>query len=139
MAKLGDMSHATLYSACTCRARHCIRRVHVARVIVFTVSPWMAKDASDKRATCPPSREGKKRFCCLPETFWCLSLQNFVVRYKVSNAAKLGDIEGTCHWRQCQARHGFTFSQAFTFMLCHKSCHKSCQSLKHKVSLQLRV
>ncbi len=50
-------------------------RRHVARDIVFGVSPRMTKHASAKYATCRPSRGDKKCFCCLPETFACLSLR----------------------------------------------------------------
>ncbi len=80
MAKLGDMSRATLYLACL---------------------PGGAKHASDRPATCPPSHGDKKCFLLSPRTISVSLAATFVARYKVSEVAKLGDIEGTCHERQC--------------------------------------
>ncbi len=96
MAKLRDMSRATFYLTCLpgwrnmrVTSKQNVPRVaetrnvsivsqsywRVSRDLVFDVSPRMAKHASDKQATCPPSRGDKKCFYCLPELLACLSLQ----------------------------------------------------------------
>ncbi len=51
----------------------------------------------------------------------CVSFPaNFVACYKFSKMVKLGDIEGTCHARQCCLRPVSLFSQALTQRLSQK-------------------
>ncbi len=63
------------------------------RDIIFVVSYWVAKHASDKRVTCP--RVADTRKFLLPLRYICVSLTtNFVARHKVSEVAKMGDVRG---------------------------------------------
>ncbi len=67
------------------------------RSTVFGVSPRVAKHASDKRATCPPSHVHvlRQEMFLLRARNLCVSLAtNFVARYTVSEVAQVGDTEG---------------------------------------------
>ncbi len=68
----------------------------LAKLYLACLPGWL-----NMRMTSPPSREDKQCFFFLTETFAFLAT-NFVARYKVSEVAKLGDIEGTWHTRQYQ-------------------------------------
>ncbi len=77
MAKTGDMSRATLYSAC--------------------LPGWLNMRVTSEKhlpqVICMSQRQ--KMFLLSPRSI-CVSLAtNFVARYKVPEVAKLGDTEGT--------------------------------------------
>ncbi len=74
MANLGDMPRVTLYSAC--------------------LSGWLnIRVTSEQHVPQVP----ETRNVSIVSQNVCVSRSNFVARYKVSEVAKLGDIEGTCH------------------------------------------
>ncbi len=68
----------------------------------------MAKHASDKLATCPPSHRYKKCFCCLPGTLGCLALKIFWHNRKFLRWLNWETSKGY------RARHVSLFSQAFS-------------------------
>ncbi len=61
------------------------------RDTVFGVSPRVAKHASDKRATCPPSH----LYVAETRNVSVVSQKHLRVSCKVSEVAKLGDTEET--------------------------------------------
>ncbi len=78
MAKLGNLSRATLYSACLpgLLNMRVTSEQHVPRVIIRM-------------------SQRQEMFLLSPRNTYVSLATNFVARYKVSEVAKLGDTEGT--------------------------------------------
>ncbi len=93
-------------------------RRHVTRVILFGVSSRVAKYASDKQATCPPTRGDKKCFCCLTETFAYLSLRILSVATKFLRWLNWETSRWhECRVRQCHARMSLSLARPMAWVL----------------------
>ncbi len=76
-------------SAQACRARHCIRRVSQGGLTCELQASNMS-----------PGSRNQEMFLLSPRNISVFVATNFVTHYKVSEVAKLRDIEGTCHARR---------------------------------------
>ncbi len=63
-----------------------------------------------------PESRGQEMFLLSPRNIFVSLATDFVMRYKVSDVAKLGDMKGTCHAPQYRVKH--SFGKAFRLYLC---------------------